>query len=338
MKAYFGLLATLLSASFLLPTAFAEETAPWAFAVIADNRDRYDCYRRVLEEIRDRRTNPRPAMPPADFVVACGDLDPLVANHVIYKEVFSHVPDAPLYVPVMGNHDAEKAADRNYLIDRLLPAIAPWTTRAGTNNADYCFDWKNTRLIAVDLYDGRRRLWLGPWHRRWVEESILSATNASHVFIAVHEPAFPRHRYERPGLDQSGIETWKMLTDNLNRVRVLFCGHTHNYYRMCVRDPLTGARGYPQQPGGLWQIDVGNAGHNWESDGFQTIVWVEVRRNDVRVRVVQAPDGTADFHIRDEWIIAPPPSTGIPQTTSAGSEPTIHERTPAMSGAPPPPS
>jgi len=63
-----------------------------------------------------------------------------------------------------------------------------------------------------------------------------------------------------------------------NKVRAVFCGHTHHYYKMKIADPeskeANSAKCFPMQEGGIYQIDIGAAGrrHTLNETYVQTIV------------------------------------------------------------------
>jgi len=74
-----------------------------SFIAIADNRNYFEQYRAVLQEINDLTVNPEPLMPYPFFLVACGDIDPVDINMAIYNDTLTY-PDLPPYYPVVGNH------------------------------------------------------------------------------------------------------------------------------------------------------------------------------------------------------------------------------------------
>ena len=280
--------------------AFAE---PWSFVGIADNRDAFQNYRYVLEQIR--RMNTETNSVPIDFIVSLGDFDPLAENDAIYKEYF---PDEnPLYFPVMGNHEIEKQEDRDYMENVLLSRLGSIITRHD-KQGNYYVDWKNARFIVLDQYSdfgiGNDKGWITEAGAAWLEDTIVSATNADHIFVGFHEPVFPRVRHLRPkGLTPAEINAWKMLVSHRDKVRAVFVAHTHNYSRMRVKDPEFAQTGYPNQVDGIYQIDVGNAGNTWGSDGKHTIVKVELDGSDVFFQVFQTPKEQDQFQETDQWVI-----------------------------------
>ena len=110
------LLATLLVLLSIGCPVFAEQ---WAFTVIGDNRSAYASYRNVLNEIRTQKVNPEGRFPPFDFVLACGDLDPIEENYRIFREIFKS--GKPAYFPVRGNHD--RLPDVQFIIREILPSV-----------------------------------------------------------------------------------------------------------------------------------------------------------------------------------------------------------------------
>ena len=75
-----------------------------------------------------------------------------------------------------------------------------------------------------------------------VEQVIASAPpDIDHIFVAFHEPAFPRYRHIWDSFNASPEERdafWNMLVAHNDIVRAVFVAHTHTYSRMRVLDPL----------------------------------------------------------------------------------------------------
>jgi hypothetical protein len=87
------------------------------------------------------------------------------------------------------------------------------------------------------------------------------------------------------------------------RVHVFFCGHTHYYNRMRVFDPTTvGNTGFPDQDGGVYQVDVGAIG-NSAGDGKLTMVYVQVEEDSIRFRTVQSPRENSQWSLAEDWSI-----------------------------------
>ena len=273
-----------------------------SFIAIADNRSYVDEYRCVLQEIHDMIVNPETGQFPPQFLVACGDIDPVASNMAVYNDTLTY-PNLPPYYPVVGNHEFETPSDMNYILNSMIPFLENVvnTGKQGT----YSFDFENVHCIVLDQYssngdgevDENLQVWL---------QADLNATEQDHVFVFGHEPAFPRHRHIGDSLDQfpdSRNAFWNMLVID-PRVRAYFCGHTHYYSRMRVLDPTTiGQSGYPDQEGGVYQVDCGAAGHSL-SDGRMTIIFTQVEEDLIRFRVVSSPRSPVHWEVTDEWSIA----------------------------------
>lgn len=269
-------LLTLLFLTLAVTPAFAQK---WSFAVIADNRTSFSAYRNVVQEMRDLKANPAPSFPPIGFVLGCGDLGPVAKNDDIYRDIFKG--KQPPFFPVRGNH--ETAADVAYSFDRLLPSTGSDIKFHGKGCMNYYFDWKNTRFIILDQYCDISKVLGGRMVMKWLEGAIASATAADHVFIAFHEPLLPG--------DLTGDELWNILFKHKDKVRAVFAGHYHSYDR----------KQFPKEEGGIYYINVGNAGWTTHSDNKQTIVEVMIDEGNVTFRAVQAPDGSADFKVQEQW-------------------------------------
>ena len=280
-------------------------TAAWSFAVAGDPRDDTPTFTAALVEVRDMTTNPEPSFAPPEFITITGDIDPNRTNYMTYQTVAASASYLEGYYPVMGNHDFEVEAERQYLVDSILPEQQN-ITRYRDDDANYHLDWKNIRMIAVDAYST-----LGEWGcinstgLEWVESLIVSAVDADHIFITFHEPAFPRYRHVGDSFDACPEDRdafWNMLMEHVDKVRAVFVAHTHLYYRMRVADPTSAAANdpmqFPDEPGGIYQVDSGAAGNG----DTNTVVIVEVDGENVRFRVIDSPEGSVpNWRVIDAW-------------------------------------
>jgi len=251
----------------------------WSFAVIADNRSAFDSYRNVLQEIKTMSVNPDPRFAPIEFILACGDLDPVDRNYDIYAEVFES--DAPAFFPVRGNHEGRR--DVRFILNEILPAYGNRIHTLSPGSVNYYTDWKNVRLIVLDQYFDSRKGFDGKATLTWLENAIQAATDADHVFITFHEP------YSTMSLIHDAF--WNLLLEHRDKVRAVFAGHTHWFDR----------ERFPDQEGGIYYINAGNAGNSKHSDRSQTIVEVMVDGPVVHFRALKAPDGTNRFKVTDRW-------------------------------------
>jgi hypothetical protein len=271
--------ALLVLLSFAGPV-FAEK---WAFAVISDHTSEYTSYRNVLNEIRTQRVNPEERFPLFDFILACGDLTPVEENYRIFREIFKSGRQA--YFPVRGNH--ELAPDVQFIIKKILPLYGERIKRQDEKNLNYYTDWKNVRLIVLDQYSSFDRSLDGGMSLKWIENALRIPIHITHVFVAFHEPYLPQHVENDP--------FWSLLLRHRNKVRAVFAGHTH-MHRM---------ERFPDQHTGIYYVNTGNAGQKSHSDNRQTIVQVMIDEDRVVFRVIQAPDGTSDFRIVEQWELNP---------------------------------
>jgi hypothetical protein len=307
------------------PPPRIESSPQLVFAVVADPRSGQELWRNALSEIRDQTVNPAPVYPSAEMILVVGDIDPLKKRYADYQEIFETARSRPVFLPVMGNHDLY---DREYMLDTVLPD-AEFVSRRDGKYVNYTADWKNVRVIAVDGYSD---LGIGgvinDEGRAWVEDAIESAPPViDHIFVALHEPAFPRYRHPYDSFNQDADARdafWNMLVAKNDRVRAVFVGHTHNYSRIRVADPASeeanDPNAFPDQEGGIYQVDAGAAG-NLKGTFSNTIVLVRVDDEIVSYRALQAgsKDGnpyTVPFSITDEWQNEP-----AMELTAAGAQP-----------------
>lgn len=252
--------------------------AKWSFVAIGDNRSAYSTYRKVLEKIQDLNESEGQGAP--QFIVACGDISPLKKNHEIFRETFKD--SKILYLPVRGNH--EEKEDVEFINRHILQAYGSKIKPIGNFGVSYCFDWNEVRLIVLDQYSSSGKNLGNPALIRHLDELITSSRDIKHVFLAFHEPYLPVDPVKDP--------FWSLMIKHKNKVRGVLCGHYHVYQRRCL----------PQTDGILY-INVGNAGWVSHSDYKQTIIDISVDEKVLRFRAIQAPDGSSDFKVTDQWEI-----------------------------------
>lgn len=249
----------------------------WSFSVFSDSRECPECYRNVLEKIKSNEPADR-NFPPADFVVAGGDIDPVGRTFETFKEIIG--PSVP-FIPVRGNH--EKPDDVRFILTQILPSEKTPVTMYDSSSVTYFFDWKNVRFISIDKYAAGLRGMENPALLEWLGKAIKSARGADHVFVAVHEPYTPDRFDSDP--------FWSLLLKNCDKVRAVFWGHFHAYGHRLITDAY----------GGMYAINSGNAGSFGHSDSQQTVVQISVDKKEVIFRGIQAPNRSKDFRVTDQW-------------------------------------
>jgi hypothetical protein len=263
-------------------------------------------HRRQPRHPRAPAGNPDPNFPPVEFVIACGDLKNAAADRAnwnLWLEAFKGVKDKPCYYPVLGNWDA---GDKELNKKTILPAQKGVV---GDDPEKYHVDWRNVRVIVSKDVP-------------YVEKPLKSLPEGiDHVFVADHWPVFPRFAYAGEP-DESDVKFWNMLLKHRDKVRAVLVGHTHRYSRMRVADPTGKAKdgkSFPDEEGGIYQIDCGNAGRASHGDDATTIVEVMIDGKDARFRVVQAShEKPTEFRVKDEWkIVGKPAPAGGPATAPA---------------------
>ncbi len=254
----------------------------WSFAAFSDPHDRTATFRNVLKQVKSNR----PAdfrFPPAEFVLGLGDYLPLPNVVKVHEEVIGNpVP----FFPVRGNH--ERPVDVLLMRDKLLPSTRARIVFFDGASATYYFDWKNIRVVAIDPYTIGTQTPDDPKLVAWVEQAIVTTAHLDHVFIGIHWPSLPDNFHADP--------FWGMLLRHTDKVRAVFCGHTHFFARRYIPDTY----------GGLYLVNAGNAGNTNHSDGHNTFVQISVDRQKVLFRAVQAPAHTTRFEVSDTWTIAAP--------------------------------
>ncbi len=286
----------------------------WSFSVIADPRIYQGIYSNALREIKDINVNPEPKFNKSDFLLITGDSDPNRDRYEDYKNIFSNNLLKGYYL-VLGNHDFEEEIGKP-LIDILSEQTN--VVRRSITDANYYFDNRNSRFIIVDAYstDTGSTGCINELGLNWVE-GVINSSNKDHIFIAFHDPAFPRYRHVDSSFNACPEQRdafWNMLIRHKDKVRAVFVGHTHNYYRMKVKDPSSreanpstedaeAGLSLPNDIDGIYQIDAGATG-NGSAQNRSTIVRVEIKGKDIFFRVVQAKRyEDSPFYLIDEWSI-----------------------------------
>lgn len=277
----------------------------WSFAALADPRENGFEWRNALGEIRRNTQNSTHSFSPAEFIVTAGDVDPNLLRYTDYKNAFAGDLFMRGYFPAVGNHDSDSALETGYIQNFILPEQSN-ITRRDVGDVNYHVDWNNIRLIVVDAYSALgQNGCINSTGLHWVEDLIISASWADHVFITFHEPAFPRNGHTGDSFNACLADRnafWDMLMLHKDIVRAVFVGHTHTYSRMRVSDPRSlqanNPLAYPDDAGGIYQIDCGAAGNG----DVNVQVRVEVERCNVYFKTLQADQGWfSSFSPIDEW-------------------------------------
>lgn len=310
---YFALLiASCLVFFFCFTTfGFPASVPKFSFAVLADPRAGGETWKNALSEIRDMAVNPEPKFTPNQIIIVVGDTDPLELRYNDYKNIFINTNESPLFLPVIGNHEFENYSKPfRYARDTIIPAI-PNVVRRHPKSCDYYLDHENARFIILDGYtDLGKKGVINRKGRQWVEQVIKSAPlKIDHIFIFFHEPAFPRYRHLKDSFNadpESRDAFWKMLLVYRDKVRAVFVGHTHHYYRMRILDPsgipANDKHAFPDENGGIYQVDAGAAGNGKKN----IIVQTQINGERIIFRVLQADNGSGKpFKKIDEWQYQP---------------------------------
>lgn len=284
---------------FLLINSSLLFSQQWSFSVVADPRAGFVDFKRALTEIKKLNANPEPKIQKSEFVIVNGDFDPAEINFKIFNEVFPPNSDSSsIFLPVIGNHDL----DYTFFIKGKIFDNQKLFNKYDNSSFSYYMDLKNCRVIVIDQYEetGFNNGCINETGIKWVEEKIISS-EAEHIFIAMHEPAFPRYRHIDNSFNACPKERdkfWNMLLKYKDKVRAVLVGHTHYYYAMKVRDVKGEANDkdkFPIEDGGIYQIDAGAAGNSKE--GEITVVQFLIDEGKVLARVIQSKKGEEYFKV-----------------------------------------
>lgn len=239
------------------------------FAVTADMRwysgpgtyDTLQYFRGTCEAIADAGSGL--------FMVSPGDIDPPAD---VRWTITQTLGITYTWYPVAGNHEAETAADMDWLRSYDYGLVNPGPS--GCPTTTYSFDCQDTHFVMLNEYcdtsgdtvtDGDVTDHLYDW---LVDD--LNTTTKEHIFVFGHEPAYPqpdadngRVRHVGYSLDQYPEHRdrfWNLLKQR--SVTAYICGHTHNYSAVRID--------------GVWQLDAGHARGLGDTGARSTFVLIHV--------------------------------------------------------------
>jgi len=79
----------------------------FTFAVLSDPQWRSDGWVNALTEARELKVNPDPKFDQPEFILVPGDTPPIDVIYGEFTKVFNGAAITPLFLPVIGNHDAD---------------------------------------------------------------------------------------------------------------------------------------------------------------------------------------------------------------------------------------
>lgn len=238
---------------------------------------------------------------PGVFHVSIGDIDNTIPEN--RAQIDDKFGITAVWYPIIGNHEAETPSDMDWLRTEYNTGHSDRTALEFNTNQDgpigsvgttYSWDYGNAHFIALNQYwDGGTTLGsdnatdgdIVPALYNWLATD-LTANTKPFVFVFGHEPAFPYNRHVGDSLDKYVANRdafWSLL--EAEDVQAFFCGHTHYYSKH---------QGDKSHVGGVWQLDVGNAGND-PGDGL-TYFDVVVGSNQATVNVYR-DGGTGIFSL-----------------------------------------
>jgi len=238
---------------------------PFKFVVLGDTRSDHVSHRAVVSQAL--KLDP-------DFVINTGDLvsdGRNIRQWEVFLEIIRPLRAAAPYYPVVGNHDHGGA----------LANIFGLPDRDGVY---YYFTYENALFIMLDTTADFSE---GSPQHRWLEKRLKRARE-DHIFVSFHHPPFGIKASR--GNNQAVIDAFHELFVK-HKVRAVFCGHDHYYYRT-KRDGVTyiisgggGAGLYDPDPGLTIEGDVWGKFHHCilvEVDGSEVKGTVYTERGEVK--------------------------------------------------------
>ncbi len=229
-----------------------------------------------------------------------------------WKRVYGNLGHyIPLY-PGMGNHESlldifadgsrfdkqgDKSAEAVFATEFVNPTNAPPPEAPGLptyQEAVYSFDYGNAHFCQLnsDYWYSNKSSTAGgnpfgrllPGQIRWLAADLQAARDRGqkHLFVFVHEPAFPNGGHVQDSLWEGGKEQgvatrdkfWQIVSDA--GVVAVLSGHEHNYSRTAI-DSTTPVHldktPNPKFRSRVWQIIQGAAGAPFYPQE-QTVPWI----------------------------------------------------------------
>jgi hypothetical protein len=79
----------------------------FSFAVLSDPHSAGDSWMNSLTEVKSMRVNPDPKYGKSEFIIVTGDTNPIDLRYDEFNEAFKGSDKKPVYLPVIGNHEAD---------------------------------------------------------------------------------------------------------------------------------------------------------------------------------------------------------------------------------------
>ncbi len=244
-----------------------QDTIPFRFAVLGDNRGNEEIYTSLLDKIAD--LDPDFAINTGDLITNPGDLSQW--DEFIY---WSSGYDFPI-LPVVGNHDVEHArSERMYIDIFTLPGEEIY----------YSFPYGNSQFIVLDSEVPEEVSKITGTQLEWLIETLQSSTS-QYRFVFLHRPLYPDSNIGRHYDDCLNIypeERDSLMSIFKNHgVNAIFVGHDH-LYRMTTH-------------GGIIHIITGGGGAplyaDEENGGFYHFVLVDVYEDKIEGNLYRLKDG-----------------------------------------------
>jgi hypothetical protein len=220
--------------------------------------------------------------------------------------------EVPIYTG-MGNHESlidivedgtqvdkqgEQSAEAVFASEFVHPMNGPEPERAGLppyKGSVYSFDYAGchfTQLNSDYWYSSHPQQHVGnpfgrllPGQLEWLEKDLMAARSAGahHIFVFVHEPAFPNGGHMQDSLWGGGDAEGAMVRDRFWSIvtkagaSAVFSGHEHNYSRTLIdaKTPVhRDGTPNPEFAKPIWQITQGAAGAPFYPRDY-TAPWVK---------------------------------------------------------------
>lgn len=220
--------------------------------------------------------------------------------------------EVPIYTG-MGNHESlinivedgtqvdkqgEQSAEAVFASEFVHPMNGPEPERAGLppyKGSVYSFDYAGCHFTQLNSdywysshpqeHEGNPFGRLLPGQLEWLEKDLAAARSAGarHIFVFVHEPAFPNGGHMQDSLWGGGDPEGAMVRDRFwgmvtrAGASAVFSGHEHNYSRTLIDGKTPVHRDgtpNPQFAKPTWQITQGAAGAPFYPQDY-TAPWVK---------------------------------------------------------------
>lgn len=244
-----------------------ESNQNFSFAVLADNKNGYKTFKRILKDIESNNYL---------FAIDVGDLvyDGEKTKYRIFYNLIKNLKTPFLVAP--GNHDIREGGEGNYfdIFGKFY----------------YSFEYNNALFIVLDTSNGKA---IDEVQMQWLENELQK--NYKHKFVFSHYPPFdPRPNLWHALEDRANGERFMALMEKY-KPDLVFVSHIHAYY-----DVVKNGVEYVVTGGAGGELLTDDPNHS-----FYHYIKVDVIGDKISKDVIRFPSPSTNYFKRmayDAWL------------------------------------